>query len=126
MNKQSGRGLVGILISVALMIGLTVVYLKGGMGIGGVELQEREDGKGKTVVGQSMYAAKDTVCQSNMRQIRMMIVTQTDAVTDQFPYSLQDLGLGSEYESCPVGEVPYVYDSRTGQVSCPHVGHSSH
>jgi hypothetical protein len=126
MNKQSGRGLVGILISIALMIGLTVVYLKGGMGIGGVDLKEREDGKGETVIGQSMYAAKDTVCQSNMRQIRMSIATLTDPVSEQFPSSLQELRLGSEYESCPVGEVAYVYDPRTGQVSCPHTGHSSH
>lgn len=118
--------MVGLLVAV-LIIGIAVaVYFTGGFGMfGETTLPARPDGQGKTTVGRAAIRAKDEVCRSNLRQVRMAI--QIQQTTDGLPASLSDLpGLSPEFLHCVIEpKEAYVYDPATGKVTCPHPGHEN-
>lgn len=126
MTKSNGRSLVGVLVSVAIIILLTIVFTVGSGSIMGKKPEARPDGKGETVIGRSMYAAKDEVCRSNINQVRQSIQIQTDPVENTYPETIQDTKLGSDFYKCPVGSEPYDYDKTTGKVRCIHPGHEKY
>lgn len=123
--KNRGNSLVGILVAVAIVILAVVFYTTGGRFLGG-ESKGRPDGKGETLIGQSVYAAKDDVCISNLGQVRQAISIATDPVDNTFPQSIEETKLGQQFYVCPVGKEPYVYDPTTGTVKCPHRGHEKY
>jgi hypothetical protein len=126
MNLKRGQTLVASLIVIAIVCVLAVVLMQGsGVFSKGGPQSSRPDGLGKTVVSATKYAAKDDVCRSNLNQVRQSITINT-TTDDQFPSSLADLKLGSQFAECPVGHEPYLYDPSTGQVSCPHAGHEKY
>ncbi len=71
--------------------------------------------------------ARDTVCRSNLNQLRASI--QAAAASDPdgaYPRSLEDLGMPSEILRCPTGGEAYRYDAASGRVQCPHPGHEGY
>lgn len=123
--KQRGNSLVGVLVAVAIVILAVVFYTTGGNFLGG-QSKERADGKGKTVIGKSLYAAKDDVCISNLGQVRQAIGLAGDPVDGTFPQTIEEARIGQQFYECPVGKEPYTYDPATGTVKCPHKGHEKY
>lgn len=119
--------MVEIMVGAAVVIGLTIAYVTGNLpGLSGKTNNQRKDGVGETIVGKSVAAAKDAKCTSNIRQVRLSIQTQMDPVENTFPESLKSLNLGADFEACPLGKEPYVYDPATGTVKCVHPGHEKY
>ena len=58
-GKQKGISLIGTLVALVIVLGATAFYFTGGLGLM-EEPPERPDGKGETIIGRSMYAAKDS------------------------------------------------------------------
>lgn len=91
---------------------------------------QRKDQVGETVVGQSMARSKDSVCMNNLHQIRAAIEIAKTSSADEgeaIPRSLEEVkGLGADMKQCPIGKEPYKYDPATGQVKCPHPGHTKY
>jgi hypothetical protein len=121
-----GNSLVGIIVAVAIVILLTIVFTVGSKALTGKDAHPRPDGKGETLVGKSIYTAKDEVCREHLRQVRMSIQIKTDAVDNSAPQSIEETGLGQDFYKCPVGGEPYAYDPQTGQVKCVHPGHEKY
>jgi len=115
------------LLTAVLIIGVMVaVYFTGGFGMfGETALPDRPDGQGKTTIGRAANRAKDEVCRSNIRSVRMSI--QIQQTTEGLPSSLDELpGLGPEFKHCSIEpKEAYVYDPSTGKVTCPHPGHEN-
>ncbi len=118
---RSGFTLVSTLVTILLMLGLAVYFIKG-TGAGG----KRADGLGKTVPGAVRAQALDTECKDQLRQIRMSIGIYTTQGEDANPPLLKDLKLGADYLLCPIGKEPFAYDAATGKVRCVHPGHGAY
>lgn len=126
-RTRAGRGMIEMVVVAAVVLVGVIVYVNGGFpGLTGKAADKRKDGVGETVVGRSLAAGKDTKCQSNLKQVRMAIQIGTDPVEEVAPSSLKDLKLGADYEACPLGKEPYLYDPATGQVKCVHLGHENY
>lgn len=109
-------------IVAVLAVGATV-----GMRAFGDSKSARPDGKGETVIGQTMLRAKDEVCRSNVNQVRQMIYVQSTGGEEGYPGTISDLrGLPKDFSNCPIGKEAYVYDPNTGTVTCPHPGHEKY
>lgn len=113
---RRGFSLIELLVVAVLLValggGLAYFYLGHGAG--------DKSGKAHTPIGK----AEDTVCLSNLRSVRQAInVARTSSTDEAFPKSLQDLQLGPDFLSCPVGHEPYEYNPATGEVHCIHPGH---
>ena len=117
--------MIGTMISVVIVLLATVFFFTSGLGLMEAP-EERPDGKGETLIGRSMYAAKDTNCRTQLQQLRMSVSVNTDHVTDQLPARIEDLRVEETYYTCPVGDERYDYDPVTGVVSCPHEGHEDY
>jgi hypothetical protein len=118
--------MMGLLMALVIVCAMVAVYLTGGFGLfGETALPDRPDGKGKTTIGRAANRAKDEVCRSNIRSVRMSI--QIQQTTDGIPSSLEELpGLSAEFKRCAIEpKEAYVYDPSTGKVTCPHPGHEN-
>jgi hypothetical protein len=126
-GKSRGQTLVGLLVVLAIMALLGVALMKGsGMfGVPGKSVSGRKDGKGTTVMGSAEWAARDTVCRSDLAQVRAALQI-AETPDGEHPATLQELKLGAEFYKCPVGGEAYVYDPATGTVHCPHPGHENY
>lgn len=126
MNKR-GFSLVSMLVTMALIAMLSVVFMYGsGVFQKGGPKSPRADGKGVTVPGLAEAAARDTVCRSNLEQIRSAIMVFQSSNDEHFPNSLDDIKFPAEVLEDPIGHEKYVYDPATGQVHCPHPGHEKY
>lgn len=127
MNRR-GHTLVGLLAAMAIIAILSVgLFYGSGMLSGGQAKSARKDGKGKTIPGLAKLQAEDTVCRTNLGQLRAGIqIAQTNSGDDVPPQTLEETRLGAQFYSCPLGKEPYTYDPTTGQVSCPHPGHEKY
>ena len=126
MKSERGNTLVGMLVTIAIMAVLAIALFKGSSAFGGKAITPRKDGHGTTVMGQAEWAAKDTVCRSNLGQVREALMIAQSANDEKFPEHLEDTKLPPEFYKCPVGGEKYIYDPQTGQVSCPHPGHEKY
>jgi len=126
MNRIRGNTLVGTLITIALMAMLAVVLFKGSGAFGAKTGPGRKDGKGTTTMGLAELAAKDTVCRSNLGQVRAALQIAESANDEKFPDTLTDTKLPKEFYKCPLGGEKYIYDPATGKVYCPHPGHEKY
>lgn len=123
-RKNSGETMVGLLIALVIIGILAAVYF---MPQGGQST--RKDGKGTTTVGSVLYKSKDTVCKSNLSQIRQLIFVQTETNGEETPppASLEEVrGLSAEMRVCSIGKEPYEYNPENGKVKCPHPGHEKY
>lgn len=128
-HLQAGRGaMVGLLAAAAIVAVLVIVFAgpSSGMFSTGNKVSDRPDGKGKTRVGRAMVEAKDSVCVSNLTQIRTALQIAFDPIEGTGPSDLSSLRLPQDLLQCPVGKEPYRYDPATGRVSCPHPGHEGY
>lgn len=124
--KSRGNSLVGVLVTAAILILLAIVFTVGSGALTGKEGSSRPDGNGKTLVGKSMYRARDEVCRSNLGQVRQSIQILTDPNDNTPPETLEETKLGEDFYKCPIGKEPYEYDKSTGQVKCVHPGHEKY
>ena len=123
---QKGQSLVGTIVAVLILVGVAVYFFTGGFGDKNPE-NEREDGKGSTIIGKSRYAAEDDVCRQQLSQIRQLVQVAMDPVEDTYPASLSEVGgMPSGYDKCPIDHEDYEYDSTDGTVTCPHAGHENY
>ncbi len=125
-TRSGNASLIGLLVAAAIVLLLTVIFLKGGIpGFSKPAGPARKDNLGKTVPGAVKADAEDTVCRNNLQQIRLAIQTQQAMDPDgKFPSSLQDLHLPASMLKCPLGG-QYIYDPTTGTVHCNHPGHEN-
>lgn len=126
MNRIRGNTLVGMLVTIAIMGLLAVALFKGSGAFGAKTAPARKDGKGTTTLGLAELAAKDTVCRSNLGQVRASLQIAATANEDKFPDTIQDTKLPQEFYKCPLGKEKYIYDPATGAVHCPHPGHEKY
>ncbi len=123
--RQRGQTLVATLIVIAIMGVLAVAMLRP-WAVGGTQKPARADGLGNSMPGLVKLKTEDTVCQSNISQVRQMIQIAMGG-DDTPPASLKDLrGLPKEFLTCPIGKEPYQYDPATGTVKCVHPGHEKY
>jgi prepilin-type N-terminal cleavage/methylation domain-containing protein len=116
-----GFSLVEILVVVAVIVVLSAITMSVYMGHGGVGAPP---GKAHSPVER----AKDTVCSSNLRQVRAAIsMEQMNEENNKFPASLKELkGLPKDFLLCPEGKEPFQYNPETGEVHCVHPGHEKY
>jgi hypothetical protein len=129
-NNRGNWTLIGLLVGVAIVI-VAIAMMWGGNGSNfttagkaGQDLQAQSDKK--TVIGQSMDAAKGSQCKQQLVQIRQSI-EMFKSSNEENPASLKDLGLavGPEFFVCPTSKMPYVYDPAAGTVRCPYQYHTN-
>ncbi len=126
MRRERGQTLVGLVIVIAIMAILAVAVMRP-WALGGTSRPARADGKGSTVPGLAKLKADDTVCASNLAQVRQFIQIARANGDDQPPASLAEIqGLPKDFQSCPLGHEPYQYDPATGSVRCVHPGHAKY
>jgi hypothetical protein len=125
MKHRRGASYVGLIATIAIIAIMAVLFTVG-PNIFKQPKASRPDGKGTTIVGASMYKAKDNACVSNLNQIRLSITANADPTDESKPQSLEELKLGTSIIKCPVGGEAYVYDPQTGTVTCPHPGHDKY
>lgn len=122
-RSNSGSSLVGTLVAMAVVLFAIVVYVNDPFGwMGG---SNRKDGKGETIVGESLLAAKDVTCRTQLKQLRTKITMMYDE-QGSYPSGLQETSMQGNFFNCPVGNVDYNYDSDNGLVTCPHIGHEKY
>ncbi|HLK15660.1 MAG TPA: hypothetical protein VKT78_12725 [Fimbriimonadaceae bacterium] len=124
---KRGSAMIGTLITVAIILILLVVFMKGGCG--SIMMQggsPRADGKGTTVPGLVKAEAQDDVCRENLSQIRQMIQVREADADDKPPASLSEINAPDSLLHCPIGHEAYIYDPQTGTVKCPHPGHGKY
>lgn len=121
----NGSSLIGTLVAFFVLVGVAVYYFTGGFG-GKDPENVRPDGKGQTIIGSSRYAAEDSVCRTQLGQVRQLIMIDT-TVDDTYPATLESVsGMPPDYATCSIDDEPYDYDPMTGTVSCPHAGHENY
>lgn len=122
--KRAGNSMIGLLVTAAIILLLTVFFLKGTSVFSGGSASNRKDGLGKTIPGAVKAAATDDVCRSNLNQVRLSLTIAHDSNGDEgWPATIQDTKIGNQFYSCPLGHEPYKYDPQTGTVRCVHLGH---
>ena len=107
--SSRGLGVLSILISLAiaaLLIIALITVLTGG----------RDD---SVPVSKPIERTRSVQCLSNIHALEIAI-KMYQADNGQYPASLTDLkNAGSLSFTCPVNNVAYIYDARTGTVKCP-------
>lgn len=127
--KRRGQTLIATLIVVVILLMLTMVFMTGGMG-GSVQentgIKARPDGRGTTVPGLVKLKAEDTVCKSNITQVRQGLQMARMSNGDEPVSSIEEAKIGASFYSCPLGNEPYEYTAATGEVRCVHPGHEKY
>jgi hypothetical protein len=127
--RRGQASLVGLLIvMVIIMILVWWVWLRpsgGGtaVGLGGSGSQPRFPGEAQTVLGQALQKGESAECVQNLRQLRLQIEMEKQS-TGEYPPAL-DRKWGISL-TCPVSNLPYKYDPRTGRVWDPTPGHEAY
>lgn len=136
-NERGNWTLIGLLLAVAIVVVLAALMFGGGGNgklspEGRLKQANQESGlnvkpkEGQSVVGASMDVAKDTQCQSNLRQIRMSI-QMSQQQDGAFPPAIDAKQVGSvQVMSCPVSGQQYTYNPSNGTVKCTTKGHEGY
>lgn len=80
-----------------------------------------------SVPGKAVRRAVSMECQSNLRQLRMLLETaKAESEDGGYPSALTDIKEAAQINACPVSKEPYTYAAATGKVSCACPGHESY
>lgn len=120
--RNRGQTLVASLIVIAIILVCVVIFMKG---TGGAEPTMKADGRGKTVLGNAKATAEDSVCQSNLSQVRQLYQIQKDQDEEYKVSSVAEIPGAGGVSKCPVGKEDYTIDA-TGKIKCPHPGHGKY
>ncbi len=106
------------------MVVIVIIILVGGLYLG---IIGKKDPGEKSLPAKAMGKAVDTVCQSNIRQLRMNISMEMMA-EESAPKSLKAAaeGLGAAYTKCTTSGESYDYSSADGSVRCLTPGHEEY
>jgi prepilin-type N-terminal cleavage/methylation domain-containing protein len=117
-QPRGGFGLIELMVVIVIIIIISGFY----MGVIG----KKSPGE-KSMPGKAMEKAVDTVCQSNIRQLRMNISMETMG-EESAPKSLKAAaeGLGAAYTKCTTSGESYDYSSADGSVRCLTEGHEEY
>lgn len=113
--------MLGLLLATAIIAILAVLLLGGPEAFRG----SGEEGGGRLGgMVKARQTAKDTVCRSNLVQLRHGLEMERSA-TGEYPASLEEVAqvYPGVQTDCPVGGEPYDYDAAAGEVKCIHPGH---
>jgi len=124
LHRQRGNTLANIMISMVI-IAILAGGVMFGMGSFGPGKSTRKDGKGTTVLGATKAKAQDTVCKSNLDQIRQIVQVQ-QTLDEPLPPTIAELPNARSLTNCPIGKEAYQFDSASGAVRCPHPGHEAY
>ena len=133
--------LIEIIIVAALILGGVMLYMNMNKGITQTQKDLDAVSSGKlpttasgsplavtnptSLAGQAIRRASSEGCESNLRQIRMLIQSyQTDHSC--FPASLTELPDSIKIRSCPVSKADYDYNPTTGEIHCTCPGHEKY
>jgi len=118
MRLQRAFSLVEILVVLVVLAVIAAFVMP--RYLGGV--RKRADGYRGPVA-----EARDTVCRSNLNQLRASLQAAAAGDPDGKPPSdLTELGMPSEVRVCPTGGEPYRYAAASGRVQCQHPGHEGY
>ncbi|NLO74124.1 MAG: hypothetical protein GX100_08490 [candidate division WS1 bacterium] len=124
ISRRGQASLIGLLIvMVIIMVMVWWVWLRptGGGTAGGSAT--RFPGEAQTLLGRTLQKGESTQCIQNLRQLRLQIQMEKQS-TGEPPREL-DPKWGVPL-TCPVGNLPYKYDPRTGRVWDPTPGHEAY
>lgn len=124
--------LIEILIVALIIIGGIMMYASMNRGAESVSTTIDNVGGGapepQSLAGKAVRKAVSTECQSNLRQLRIMIDADKDPTVENggYPPTLQSIQGAAPISMCPVSGEPYQYDPATGQVHCTQSGHEQY
>ena len=118
---KSGFSLIEMLVVIVIIGALSAMLFTFYLGKGG-------KGAPPGMAHSPIERAKDTVCKSNLEQVRLAIQSAKTMAEDEQknPQSLQELKLPAELLICAEGKEPFSYDPATGEVHCVHPGHEKY
>jgi len=117
---SKGFALVELLVVMVVLVGLAALYF--GMRGKGEKAEPKFEGEAQTTLGKAVQKGESVECQSNLRQLRLMI--QMEAMEGSNPAQL-NASWGVPLR-CPVSGYEYRYDPQTGRVWCPTPGHENY
>jgi hypothetical protein len=131
--KRGAVGFVELIIVVVIILGGVLLYINLSAGARKAQ-QEAEQEVAPTsntpllapssVPGKAVRRAVSMACQSNLRQLRMLIDNAKLETEDgSYPPSLDAIKEAAQINTCPVSKQPYTYDAAAGKVSCTCPGH---
>ena len=123
MKQRGRRGswtLVELVVVMVIVVALAAWLLPRYLGTG-------KNSVGQTTIQAPIQRARGVDCANNLQQIRYAL-TMSQQTNERFPANLNELaasgsGLSREMLYCPESKQPYLYDLRTGRVSCPYPPH---
>ena len=118
-SRRRGQTLVASLIVIAIIMILTVVYMRG---TGGGK-PAKPDGRGTTTMGAAKASAEDIACQSNVNQVRQLLMVAKTSDDSFKPATVDEIPGATSVSKCPVGKETYTIDPEPGEIHCPHLGH---
>jgi hypothetical protein len=88
---------------------------------------QRVGNEPQSLPGKVLARARGEGCESNLRQLRMLIDSaKTDNADGKAPASLDALPEAAQIKACPQSKAPYTYDPATGEVHCTYSGHEKY
>ncbi len=119
-SLHSGFAMVEILVVMIVIMALAALYF--GIRGKGEKAEPKFEGEAQTTLGKAVQKGESVECQSNLRQLRLMI--QMKAMEGSNPGQL-DPAWGVPLR-CPVSGYEYRYDPESGRVWCPTPGHENY
>ncbi|HOF86805.1 MAG TPA: hypothetical protein PLZ36_01705 [Armatimonadota bacterium] len=133
--RRGAFGFVELIIVVVIILGGVLLYinLTASADKAGQEAEQAAPAAGAPLVapasvpGKAVRRAVSMECQSNLRQLRMLIENAKGEGEDGgYPPALTDIKDAASLNACPVSKEAYHYDQTTGKVSCACPGHESY
>jgi len=133
--RRGAFGFVELIIVVVIILGGVLLYvnLTANADKARQEAEQAASGSSAPLVapssvpGKAVRRAVSMECQSNLRQLRMLIENaKMESENSDYPPALTDIKEAARINTCPVSKEPYHYNHTTGKVSCACPGHENY